>query len=259
MPVEKFKMFDPAEPPCQGLLEEMSLAELRERLAMVGAKQQKEVEDKRELLLEKKEQKQQELSEKVETLARVRDRAKAEADQRHAGAKRKKQEQDELVARHREQAEQEVALKIQLKKQRKREEELRLKKELKDIAAKQQFLVAGAEQQKAKMAADIFAGNERDLRFRQAAGMKECRKEHLIVARDAAQRTTNKQQEKDTYRQMQADVNDRVRRAKSADAALKEDIVKATVAARQIQSAHTRKLQAEIGHGSSRYTRRLTP
>lgn len=259
VPVEKFKMFDPAEPPCQGLLEEMSLAELRERLALVAARQQKETEDKRELLLEKKEQKQQELNEKIETLAKIRDKAKVEAEQRHAEAKRKKQEQEEMVARHREKAEQEVALKIQLKRQRKREEELRLKKELKEIAAKQQFLVSGAEQQKAKMAADIIAGNERDLRARQVAAMKEMRNEQLIVARDAAQRTTNKQRENDKYRQMQADVNDRVRRAKSADAALKEDIVKATVAARQIQSAHTRKLQAEIGHGSSKYTRRLTP
>ncbi|CAK0868915.1 unnamed protein product [Prorocentrum cordatum] len=131
--------------------------------------------------------------------------------------------------------------------------------ELKEIAAKQQFLAAGAEQQKAKMAADIFNGNERDLRARQAIAMREHRKEQLIVARDHAQRATNKQRETDDYRQMQADVNDRVRRAKSADAALKEDIVKATVAARQIQSAHTRKLQSEIGHGASKYTRRLTP
>jgi len=226
---------------------------------MVAARQQKETEDKRELLLEKKEQKQQELNEKIETLAKIRDKAKAEAEQRHAEAKRKKQEQEEMVARHREKAEQEVALKIQLKKQRKREEELRLKKELKEIAAKQQFLVSGAEQQKAKMAADIMAGNERDLRARQVAAMKEMRNEQLIVARDAAQRATNKQRENDHYRQMQADVNDRVRRAKSADTALKQDIVKATVAARQIQSAHTRKLQAEIGHSSSKYTRRLTP
>jgi len=259
VPVEKFKMFDPAEAPCQGLLEEMSLAELRERLALAAAKQQKEVEDKRGYLLEKKEQKQQELNEKVETLAKIRDKAKAEAEYRSAEAKRKKQEQEEMVARHREKAEQEVALKIQLKKQRKREEELRLKKELKEIAAKQQFLAAGAEQQKAKMAADIFNGNERDLRARQAIAMREHRKEQLIVARDHAQRATNKQRETDDYRQMQADVNDRVRRAKSADAALKEDIVKATVAARQIQSAHTRKLQSEIGHGASKYTRRLTP
>merc|ERR1712232_1132708 len=35
VPVEKFKAFDPAEPPCRGLMEEMSLAELRERLQIL--------------------------------------------------------------------------------------------------------------------------------------------------------------------------------------------------------------------------------
>ena len=36
VPVEKYKLFDPAEPPCQGLLDEMSLSELRERVRIVG-------------------------------------------------------------------------------------------------------------------------------------------------------------------------------------------------------------------------------
>merc|ERR1712232_919315 len=54
VPVERFKMYDPAEQPCQGLLEEMSLAELRERLKMEQSKQAKELEDKRQHQLEKK-------------------------------------------------------------------------------------------------------------------------------------------------------------------------------------------------------------
>merc|ERR1712190_35708 len=88
VPVERFKMFDPAEPPCQGLLEEMSLAELRERLKIAQSQELKEREDKRERQLEKKVEKQQELAEKAETLAKIRDRAKEEAHQRHAEAKR---------------------------------------------------------------------------------------------------------------------------------------------------------------------------
>merc|ERR1712203_579811 len=96
VPVEKFKMFDPAEPPCQGLLEEMSLAELRERIKIMEANQRKELEDKRERQLEKKMEKQQELAEKAETLAKIRERAKAEANERHAKSKQKQQEQAAL-------------------------------------------------------------------------------------------------------------------------------------------------------------------
>merc|ERR1719409_799241 len=79
VPVERFKMFDPAEQPCQGLLEEMSLSELRERLQMEEAKRSKELEDKRERQLEKKHEKQLELAEKAETLAKIRDMRKWKA------------------------------------------------------------------------------------------------------------------------------------------------------------------------------------
>merc|ERR1712039_961045 len=48
VPVERFKKFDAAEPPNQGLLEEMSIAELRERLRIETTKREKETEDKRE-------------------------------------------------------------------------------------------------------------------------------------------------------------------------------------------------------------------
>ncbi|CAJ1380337.1 unnamed protein product [Effrenium voratum] len=48
VPVERAKLFDPAEPPCQGLLEEMSLAELKERLRIVTAQKEKELDMKRE-------------------------------------------------------------------------------------------------------------------------------------------------------------------------------------------------------------------
>merc|ERR1719197_2251993 len=95
VPVERFKMYDPAEPPCHGLLEEMSLAELRERLSMEQAKQSKELEDKRERQLEKKHGKQLELAEKAETLAKIRDIAKQESNERHTVIKARKKEAEE--------------------------------------------------------------------------------------------------------------------------------------------------------------------
>merc|ERR1712187_433180 len=102
VPVERFSKFDAAEPPCQGLLEEMSLAELRERIKIMEANQRKELEDKRERQLDKKMEKQQELAEKAETLAKIRERAKAEANERHAKTKQKQQEREAEQQQHRE-------------------------------------------------------------------------------------------------------------------------------------------------------------
>merc|ERR1712187_630859 len=73
VPVERFKQFDAAEQPCQGLLEEMSHAELWERLKIAQAREDQEREEKRERQIEKKLEKQQEIAEKAETLAKIRE------------------------------------------------------------------------------------------------------------------------------------------------------------------------------------------
>lgn len=257
VPVERVKQLDPSEQPCQGLLEEMSLAELRDRLKFEEARRAKEVEDKRAMQLQKKAEKQKELDEKTETLAKIRERAKAEASERREQAERKQQEQKELAARHRDKLTEEVAMKIQLNKQKKREEELRLRKELKDIAAKRQFLVADARKVEAQMHQNMHLGLEREAKARQLALLEEQKNDLLIHARDASQRALNRQRDQDDYRTMQADADARVRRAKSADTAIKEDIAKSASMARAAQKNHERKLAADIGHGSSKYTRRL--
>merc|ERR1712183_527073 len=95
VPVERFKAYDAAEPPCHGFLEEMSLAELRERLKIETQKQQKEVDDRRELQLQKKFGKQQELAEKAESLAKIREMAKVQSQQRYEFMKNRAQEIEE--------------------------------------------------------------------------------------------------------------------------------------------------------------------
>merc|ERR1711976_780834 len=83
VPVERFKSNDRAEPPCQGLMEEMSYAELQERLKLLEAQRAKELEEKKERQLDKKLEKQRELTEKAETLVKIREMAKEESKQRH--------------------------------------------------------------------------------------------------------------------------------------------------------------------------------
>merc|ERR1712187_483292 len=95
VPVERFKGFDRAEQPCQGLMEEMSFAELQERLKLLEAQRSKELEEKKERQLDKKIEKQRELQEKAETLVKIREMAKEEAKQRHAERKAREVEIEE--------------------------------------------------------------------------------------------------------------------------------------------------------------------
>eukprot|EP00933_Yihiella_yeosuensis_P010842 TRINITY_DN1176_c0_g1_i1.p1 TRINITY_DN1176_c0_g1~~TRINITY_DN1176_c0_g1_i1.p1 ORF type:complete len:770 (+),score=247.82 TRINITY_DN1176_c0_g1_i1:59-2368(+) len=257
-PVEKYKMFDPAEPPCQGLLEEMSYAELKERLKIAESRREKEIEDKRERQLAAKLEKQHELIEKAETLAKIRERAREETAARHDNAKRQKAELEVQKKLHRDACIEEVAEKIQLKKKKKREEEMRLKRELKEISMKRQFLAANAEMVESKAHAEQHAGLDREARDRQRITLIEQRKLNEIKVKEAQIRRDNKSAEEAEYRVMQQAVTDRVLRAKEEDIKLKEDILRASKSARNVQKAHERRMAEEIGHSSNAYMKRLT-
>merc|ERR1711972_483922 len=112
VPVERFKGFDRAEPPCHGLMEEMSFAELQERLKLLEAQRAKELEDKKERQLDKKLEKQKELAEKAEVLVRIREMAKEESKQRHAERKARAVEIEERKQQHRDKCVEEAAQKI---------------------------------------------------------------------------------------------------------------------------------------------------
>merc|ERR1719235_435205 len=167
VPVDRTKPFDASEPPNMGFMEEMSLAELRERLLICQARKEAELEAKRERQLEKKNEKQLELAEKVENLAKVREMSKNDAIERQKRAKEKKQEEKERQERLREQCILEASERIAKKKKQRREEEARLKKELKEISIKRQFLQANAEMVEKKAHEEQQLGLVREARIRQ--------------------------------------------------------------------------------------------
>mmetsp|Transcript_76522 Transcript_76522/g.120828 ORF Transcript_76522/g.120828 Transcript_76522/m.120828 type:complete len:751 (+) Transcript_76522:123-2375(+) len=237
VPVERFTKFDPAEQPCQGLLEEMSLAELRERLSLEKGKRVKELEEKKERQLQQKHEKQLEFAEKAQTLAKIRDIAKQESSQRHQVMKDKKKEAEERQLRHREQCVVEASEKIAQKKKERRDEELRLKRELKEISTKKQFLAANAEMLEAKAHAAQQAGLEREAMIRQRRTLVDQKKLNDIKMKDANVRRENRARSQDAYETMKAAVTQRIERAKADDEALKRSILLATTSAK---AAHLR-------------------
>jgi hypothetical protein len=232
VPVERFKMFDPAEPPCHGLLEEMSLSELRERLTMEEAKHAKELEEKRERQLMKKHEKQLELAEKADTLAKIRDIAKQESQQRHHIIRDKKKEAEERQQKYKDQCVVEAAEKIAQKKKDRHAEEMRLKKELKEISTKKQFLAANAEMLEAKSHAAQQSGLEREAGTRQRRTLTEQKRLNDIKMKDANVRRENRAASQDAYERMKECVTERIDRAKADDDALKRSILKATMSAK---------------------------
>jgi len=232
VPVERFKMYDPAEQPCQGLLEEMSLSELRERLNMEASKRQKELEDKRERQLDKKHDKQVELAEKADTLAKIRDMAKVESQERHVVVKDRKKEAEERQKAYREQCVVEAAEKIAQKKKERRDEELRLKKELKEISTKRQFLAANAEMVEAHAHSQQQGGLEREAAQRQRSGLYDQSRANEIKKKEKTILRTNRAASYDAYETMKVAVTDRITRAKADDEMLKKSILQATTAAK---------------------------
>jgi len=255
VPVERFKQFDPAEAPCQGLLEEMSHAELWERLKIAQEREARELEEKRERQIEKKMEKQTELKNKAEKLAEIRERSKGEAATRSAQIKQKQRDNEEAQQRYREQCVEEVAKRIQQKKQKKKEEELRLRKELKEISTKRQFLAANAEMVEAKAHGEQHSGLEREARNRQRAMLLEQRRFGEIQTKETAIRRNVKVNREEEFKAVRAQAEERLQRAKSADAALKEDIQLANTRAKQ---SSQKKLRDDY-NTSPKYSLAATP
>lgn len=246
--------FDPFEAPRGGYMEEMSLSELRERVKMLTAQHAKEIEDKKELNLQKKVTKQQELTAKVEVLARTREHAKAEAKERHERLRIKIHEEEEAKKQFSEQCTVEVAQRIAQKKKMMREEEIRLKKELKEISVKRQFLAASAEMVEAKQKHEQQKGLQREARVKQVNMLKSQRFANKVDADQYAQRLVNAQEKRDELLTMQRNVDEGLRKAKADNLALKEDIKAASFQASNHRRLEESKLIAEMGLSASKYS-----
>ena len=193
----------------------------------------------------------------AELLAKVRERAREEQQQRHEQIRRQKILEEEQKQRHREKCIVEVAEKLQLKKRQKKEEEQRLKLELKEIATKRQFLAANAEMVEAKAHNEQQAGLDREAQKRQKTILIEQRKQHQIKISETQRRRDNQDRDIQEYKTMQQTVAARMDRAKAADSALKEEIRQSVQSARNIQRATAKRNVTEFGHSSNAYMHRI--
>merc|ERR1712025_1209315 len=98
--------------------------------------------------------------------------------------------------RIREQCVIEASEKIKKKKNQKREEEARLRRELKEISIKRQFLQANAEMMEIKAHGEQQKGLEREAKDRQNNLLLEQKKKNEVKSKEQTIRRENKQKER---------------------------------------------------------------
>lgn len=195
IPIVRTKGFDPTEAGGHGLLEEMSIAELRERIEFNKRQMEQETEMKRQNNILQKDKEADELLSTASKIEEARNKRKAENDQKRAEKKRYQEEMEEKKRQIREQGLIEAYEKINKKKRDKKEEDERLAKELKEIRLQRQYMNANAAMVEEKAWKELEAGAERQIRNNQNDRLIDQCKLNGIAVKDLTVRADNKKNE----------------------------------------------------------------
>lgn len=189
----KMTDFDPTDTPEHGLLDQMSIAELKERLAFVRLQDEELREEKRSAIILAKQQKERELLAKVESIARVRDLASKESVAKKANRHAAEKDTSEKIRLKREAQMEELQQKIEKQRAARLSEAAALEEEMRQIRIKKQFLAAGASQMEEKKWMEIEKGAERAIADRVSQrNMTEAARAHAL-GEDEGNRTKHYQ------------------------------------------------------------------
>ena len=167
IPIVRTQGFDPTETAGFGLLNEMSIAELRERLEYEKIRREAETEQKREENLKAKEEKAEMLSGYAESIMKARDDLKSNKERERLEKQRQKEEEEAKRKEVRERGLLEAYDRISEKKRLRKEEEDRLAAELRKIKLQREYLNADKSMMEKKAWKELEAGAERQARDKQ--------------------------------------------------------------------------------------------
>ncbi|CAD8195383.1 unnamed protein product [Paramecium pentaurelia] len=166
-PIKRTKGYDPTETMGYGLLEEMSLAELRDRLEVVKAERKAEEEEKRKEIVQSKDEYLSSMQKKVLEIKAHRRAETQQKNMEREAKKLKKQKEEELRKKIREEQLIEVQNKISQKKQIKSAEEQRIAAEVRETKLRQQYMNANKAMVEMKAWKSQQDGLEREIKNRQ--------------------------------------------------------------------------------------------
>jgi len=195
IPIVRTKGFDPTEVGGHGLLEEMSVAELRERIEFNKRQIEQDTEKKRQDNLARKDKEAADLLDTASKIQDARERRKAGNDLKRQQKLEDQQALEEQKRQIREQGLIEAYDKINKKKNDKRVEDERLAKELKEIRLQRQYMNANAAMVEEKAWKELEAGAERQVRDNQNDRLIDRCKINGITVKDQTVRAENKKNE----------------------------------------------------------------
>ncbi|MCQ2817222.1 MAG: hypothetical protein MJ252_08160 [archaeon] len=167
IPVQRTKGFDPTETPGHGILEEMSLVELRERLDLQKKMLEDQIKAKKEENKLKMKERTDIMEEKAKTIMRQRDKLRNMKEVERKKKKDALQQKEDMIRRIREKNLIEVKNKIDAKKDALRKEDEIFQKKIREIKLQRQFLQQGRAAVEEKAHKQIEDGLERKINDRQ--------------------------------------------------------------------------------------------
>lgn len=187
---------DPTYTPQLGLLEEMSLAELRERLSIVEEQREEDEMARRSKIVSDKQAREQDLAQRVQRLAGMRERAATEASSKRDAAKAAAASAQEERRERLADAQLKVQHAIESKRTQRQQKEAELAAELKRIKIKNQFLEADKEAVERKKSESQQAGEQREIIERQRRKLDEAQSHLTVYKTEEQQRLHNVQRER---------------------------------------------------------------
>ena len=167
LPIKRTTGFDPTETPGYGLLEEMSLVELRERLALKKRMHADEKKKKKEENKLRMQERADEIVNKAQIIQENRDRLRNMKEIERKAKKDAILAEKERIKAAREKSLFEVKQKIENKKQKLKKEDEIFQKKIREIKLQRQFLQLGRDAVEFKQFKQIEDGVERKINDRQ--------------------------------------------------------------------------------------------
>ena len=239
VPRRRLTAVDPTYTPELGLLEQMSLAELRERLCVVEQERHEEVTQKRANINSSKQEREADLGRRAKQLTAMRELAASQSASRReatkaASSEAERKRQDRLA-----EAQLKVHATIEAKRAARRREEAALAEELKSIRIKNQYLGADKETVDRKKWESQQAGAHREIVQRQRRTHEEAR--HQGAHNDTAQRVINVDRAEEAHQTFLREYADHVEDDKAESARIESQILD-----------HQARLRTEYNLGLSR-------